>query len=116
MLSDNAKYLISLYSSTATNDSGGGTDIDYLLEQADVPASINTVSANLRLMYAQQDIVVTDTVGILSALLTVTPKPGWKAVAQDTGKSMLYRGIRSGRESIIGIIPPLTYLDCETVL
>jgi hypothetical protein len=116
MLWQNPPHLCSLYSSVATNDDGGGTDITYSLEQAAIPCLINTVSSNTQLMFAQAGITVTNTVGILSSELTTTPKPGWKVVADDTGDSFHIEGIRSGRVSALGTIPPLTYLDCRQIL
>ncbi len=116
MLYDSPPHRMSLYSSSAANDAGGGVDITYTVAQANVACLINTASASTRLMYAQQDIVVTETVGVLSSYLTSIPQPGWKVIADDTGKSLLIHGIRSGRVSALGTIPPLTYLDCSEIL
>lgn len=113
MLYDNPPHLIALYSSVNARDSAGGTVVTYTLVQDDVPCLINTTSANMQLVYAQQQIRVTDTIGILSATLDSTPQPGWKAVADDTGQTFIIRGIRSGRASGMGTIPALTYLDTE---
>lgn len=116
MLWENPPHRVSLYSSTAANDASGGAVETYTAVQSAVPCLINTASANTQLIFAQMQIRVTQTIGILSSELTTTPKPGWKAVADDTGTTLIVRGIRSGRESALGTIPALTYLDCEEFL
>lgn len=116
MLYDSPPHRCSLYASTATNDAGGGVQITYSLVQSAVVCLINTMSANMQLQFAAQQIEVTHTIGIRSDFLTVTPKRGWKAVADDTGHSYEIVGIRSGRVSAMGTIPPLTYLDCKQLL
>lgn len=116
MLYDDPPHRCALYSSTASNDAGGGTGVSYTLVQTSIPCLINTASSNTQLIFAQQGIKVTQTVGILSSVLTSTPQPGWKVVALDTNKDLIVRGIRSGRVSAMGTIPPLTYLDCEELL
>ena len=113
MLYDSPPHSVSLYSSSNAKGTGGGIVTTYTAAQSACPCLINTTAANTALVYAQQQIRVTDTVGILSSDLTSTPQPGWKVVADDTGQTFLVRGIRSGRESALGTIPALTYLDCE---
>lgn len=114
-LFDSPGHSIDLYSSTSANV-GGGVKITYSTDpvQTAVPCSINTASANTQERYAQQQIVVTHTIGIASNLLGSKPQPGWKAVAGDTGETLMIRGIRSGRA--MGSIPAFTYLDVESVL
>lgn len=116
MLYENPPHLVSLYSVATTNQASGGASTTPALIHAACPCLINTASANTQEMYAQKQIRVTDTIGILSSTLDETPKPGWKAIADDTGQTFIIRGIRSGRVSALGTIPPLTYLDCETWL
>ena len=116
MLYDSPPHRVSLYSSTNANDAAGGVVVTYTLEQSAVPCLINTASANTQLVFAQMQIRVMQTVGILSSELTTTPEPGWKAVADDRSTTLIVRGIRSGRESALGTIPALTYLDCEEFL
>lgn len=116
MLYDDCPHSVSLYSSENANDSSGGVVETFTLVQAACPCLINTTSANMQLVYAQNQIRVTDTIGILSSVLTATPKPGWKAIADDTGQTFIVKGIRSGRVSALGTIPPLTYLDVESWL
>ena len=112
MLYDDPPHRVSLYSSAPTNTNAGTATMNYALEQAACPCLINTASANTQVMYAQSQIAVTMTVGILSSALTTTPKNGWK----DTGLTLFVKGIRSGRVSALGTIPPLTYLDCSEFL
>jgi hypothetical protein len=112
MLYDNPPHRISLSSSVNANQ-GAGVVTTYTVVQSAVPCLINTASASTRNVFAQMNIVVTNTVGILSSDLTTTPKPGWKVVVDDTGQTFLIQGIRSGRESALGTIPALTYLDCS---
>jgi len=109
-------HRITLYSSTASNDAGGGTNVSYDVTpvQSAVPCLINTVSANTQALFAQQNISVSNTIAILSSALTSTPQPGWKAVADDTGGSYHVEGIRSGRQ--MGTIPAFTYLDVRQIL
>lgn len=116
MLYDNPPHRVSLYSSVNANDAGGGAVTTYTLVQAACPCLINTASANTQLVFAQQQISVSLTVGILSSDLTSTPQNGWKVVADDTGLTLYVKGIRSGRESALGTIPALTYLDCSEYL
>jgi len=116
MLYDDPPHRISLLRAPTTKDSAGGINIAYVTVQSDVPCLINTASANTVEMYAQQAIAVAMTIGILSSELTATPEPGWKAITDDTGKSAKVLGIRSGRVSALGTIPPLTYLDCSQFL
>jgi hypothetical protein len=116
MLYDDPPHAISLYSSTNAKDAGAGTKTTYHLEQAACPCLINTASANTRLLFAQMQIAVTHTIGILSSALTATPQNGWKVVADDTGASFKIEGIRSGRVSAMGTIPALTYLDVSQLL
>ena len=113
MLYDNPPHRVSLYSSAGANDAGGGVVTTYTLVQSACPCLINTTSANTAVVYAQMNIRVTNTVGILSSDLTTTPKPGWKVITDDASQTFLVKGIRSGRESALGTIPALTYLDCE---
>ncbi len=113
MLYDSPPHRVSLYSVATSNQTSGGASNTPVLVQAACPCLINTTSANTQLVYAQQQIQVSVTIGILSSDLTVTPKPGWKVIADDTGKTATIRGIRSGRVSALGTIPPLTYLDCS---
>ena len=112
MLYDNPPHRISLYSVSNANAASGGATQTPALVQAACPCLINTTSSNTQLVYAQQGVKVAVTVGILSSDLTSTPQPGWKIIADDTGKTAEVMGIRSGRESALGTIPPLTYLDC----
>lgn len=114
MLYNETPHFVSLYSSTNTNDAGGGTKTAYHLEQAALGCQINTASAATQQIFAQMQIRVTITVSILSSRLTATPEPGWKVVADDTGRSFKIEGIRSGRQ--MGTIPPFTYLDCSELL
>lgn len=116
MLHDSPPHSVTLYTTTNTKDAGGGRSSAFTSAQAGVPCLINTASAGTQLRYAQQQIVVSHTIGILSSVLTTTPGPGWKVVADDTSGVFMVRGIRSGRVSALGGIPALTYLDCEQVL
>lgn len=116
MLYDSPPHRVSLSSGPTSRDSAGGINLNYTPVQSDIPCLINTASANTVAMYAQQQITVALTIGILSSVLTATPQPGWKAVADDTGKTASIKGIRSGRVSALGTIPPLTYLDCTEFL
>lgn len=113
MLYDNPPHRVTLYSSQDANDSGGGQVTTYTLAQSACPCLINMTSANTQQVYAQRQIKVTETIGILSSTLTSTPQPGWKVVADDTGRTAIVQGIRSGRVSALGTIPPLTYLDVD---
>lgn len=112
MLYDDPPHRVTLKSSANTKGAGGGNVISYTTQQSDVPCLINTIGASQALVYAQMQIRVTHTVGILSSELTTTPQPGWK-IEDETGKTYLFKGIRSGRVSALGTIPALTYLDCE---
>lgn len=116
MLYDDPPHLISLSRAPTTKDSAGGINIGYVSVQSGIPCLINTASASTVKMYEQQQISVSITIGILSEALTTTPEPGWKAVTDDTGKTAKIQGIRSGRVSALGTIPPLTYLDCSQFL
>lgn len=113
-LYDDPPHRITLSRAPTTKDSSGGINIAYTVAQSDVPCIINTASASTVEMYAQQQIAVSLTIGILSEVLTTTPQPGWKAVTDWNGKSAKILGIRSGLE--MGTIPELTYLDCSQFL
>ena len=116
MLYDDPPHRVSLARAPTSRDSAGGTNIGYSVVQSDIPCLINTASASTVRMYEQQNIAVSITVGILSSELTTTPEPGWRAITDDTGKTAKILGIRSGRVSALGTIPPLTYLDCSQFL
>lgn len=107
-------HRITLASSATSRDAGGGTNIEYTVQQLGVPCIINTASATTQEIYAQQGIRVSLTISILSSVLTVTPQPGWKATADDTFVSYKVQGIRSGRQ--MGTIPAFTYLDVGQML
>lgn len=110
---DNPEHSVSLYSTTPAKDAGGGEVYTFALAQASVPCLINTASASTVELFAQQGVRVTHTVSILSSVLTATPLTSWKAIAADTGTTLMLRGIRSGRA--VGSVPAFTYLDCEEV-
>jgi len=116
MLYDDCPHSVNLYSSAPANTAAGTATMNYTLIQSACPCLINTASASTQALYAQSQIVVTMTVGILSEQLTSTPQNGWKVVAADTGLTLVVKGIRSGRVSALGTIPPLTYLDCSEML
>ena len=109
---DNAPHLCSTYLATSGRDSGGGVLTDYQLAQSNIACLINTASSTTVEMYAQEQITVTHTIGIKSALLTTPVAPGMKVVAD--GASYHVRGIRSGRPFMS--LPAFTYLDCEEQL
>lgn len=116
MLYDNPRQRCSLKTSVNSNDSGGGTETTYTVLQADIPCSINLLTSNQQLKFSQQNIAVTHCIGFKSSVLTTTPVPGLVAVNDRTGKIYQIVGIRSGEESQLGTIVPLTYLDCLELL
>jgi hypothetical protein len=115
-LYDNPRHRVSSYSvSATTRDVGGGSPLTPTLVQSAIPVSINTVSAAEQDLFAQQGIVVTHTVGVLSSLLATTVERGWKLV-DESGNTYHIEGIRSGRASPNGSIPALTYFACRQQL
>ena len=112
-LHDNPPHACTLSRPTASRDGGGGTALTYATLQASVPCSIDTASASERELFAQQGMVVTHTVGILTSKLTTAPARGDKAADPD-GNSYHVHGISRGRA--YGGIPAFTYLHCEEQL
>lgn len=115
-LHDNPPHRITIYGPpTAARDAGGGETITWgTTRQAAAPASINTASASTRELFAQQGIVVSHTIGLLTATLTSDVARGDKVTADDTGDTYIIRGISKGRA--YGGIPPFTYLQVEQQL
>lgn len=109
-LHDNPPHRITLQSSASGTDSGGGVQLTYTTVQSSVPASISTASASERDIFAQQGIVVSHTIGLLTSALTTAPARGWK-VLDESGNSYHVRGISAGRS--YGSVPPFHYLFCE---
>jgi hypothetical protein len=115
-LHDNPRHRASLYSVASGTDNGGGTTLAYTLAQSAIAVSINTASASTQELFAQQNIVVTHTIGVLTSKLTSTPQRGWKVVADDTSDAYHVEGIRRGRQSPNGSIPALTYLQVRQIM
>lgn len=114
MLWDNPPHRISTYSVVSGTDPGGGNTSAFTLAQSGVKCLINTASSSTRDLYARDEITVTHTIGIKSALLTTAITPGMKAVATDTNANYHVKGIRNGRAAVG--LPAFTYLDCEELL
>jgi hypothetical protein len=113
-LHDNPPHRVTTYTSDASRDLGGGTAITYTAAQAALPCSIDTASASERELFAQQGIVVTHKIGILTAAITTAIVRGMKVVTNDRSESYHVRGISAGRT--YGSIPPFTYLFVEQQL
>jgi hypothetical protein len=113
-LHDNPRHRASLYSVASGTDNGGGTTLAYTLAQSAIAVSINTASASTQELFAQQNIVVTHTIGVLTSKLTSTPQRGWKVVVGSAAYHI--EGIRSGRASPNGTIPALLYLQVRELL
>jgi hypothetical protein len=115
-LHDNPRHRVTSYTSTSARDGSGGTTTTYTLAQSDIAVSINTASSSTRELYSRRDIVVTHTVGVLTAKLTTAWVEGMKLVTDDRSESYKINGLRGGRQSPNGAIPALTYADCEQLL
>lgn len=113
-LYDSPPHLITTYTSAAARDAGGGEVITYTAAQAALPCSIDTAGASEQLLFAQQGIVVTHKIGILTSAITTPITRGMKVVTDDRSESYHVRGISAGRS--YGNIPPFTYLYAEQIL
>jgi molybdopterin synthase catalytic subunit len=111
-LHDNPPHRVTTYTSVTDNDDGGGgTALTFTTAQSALPCSIDTASASERELFAQQGIVVTHKIGILTSAITTAIVRGMKVVTDDRSESYHVRGISAGRS--YGSIPAFTYLFCE---
>lgn len=113
-LHDNPPHRITTYTSEAARDLGGGTVITYTAADSALPCSIDTASAGEQTLFAQQGIVVTHKIGILTSAITTTIVRGMKVVTDDRSESYHVNGISAGRA--YGGVPALTYLFVEQQL
>ncbi len=113
-LHTNPPHAVTTYTVTSSTDSGGGVSLTYASAQSAVACSINTAGASERELFAQQGVVVTHTIGFLTATLTTALSRGMKFVADDTGLAFHVRGISHGRS--YGGVPAFTYAYCEQQL
>lgn len=116
-LYSNPPHRADVYSAmSVTRDGGGGTVIMYSSSpvQSSLPCSINTADSRTVEQFAQQGMVVTHTVGVLSSALTLPIERGWKVVNTRTSKAFHVQGISDGEA--YGTIPRLTYLHCVETL
>ncbi len=113
-LYDDPPMSVSTYTVTTARDSGGGQAFTYTLAQSGVACSINMASASTQREYAQDQIVVTNTISALLGSWSPVVTRGMKVVADDTQAVYIVEGIRNGRA--YGNIPALTYLDVRELL
>ena len=113
-LHHNPPHRVTSHTVVSSTDGGGGVTLTYTAAQSAIPCSINTASASERVLFAQQGMVVTHTIAILSSAITTPIVRGMKVVADDTGLSFHVNGISAGRS--YGNIPAFTYLHCEQQL
>ena len=109
-LHDNPPHSVTLSRPTTSRDAGGGTAVTYSALQSGVPCSINTAGAGEQELFAQQGMVVTHTVAILTSKLTTAPQRGDK-LTDENGLSYHVKGFSAGRR--YGSIPAFTYCYCE---
>lgn len=107
-------HRVTVYTSDASRDGGGGTEIEWTVFQAAVPCSINTASANEAEYYARRDIAVSHTVAFLASVLSTPLTEGMKLISDDRSENYHIRGIRYGRA--YGSIPAFLYADVEQAL
>ena len=113
-LHDSPPHSVNTYTVESSRDSGGGTVLSYTLAQSALACSIDTAGASEQLLFAQQNIVVTHKIGVLTSAITTPITRGMKVVTADRGESYHVRGISPGRS--YGGVPPFTYLFCELQL
>ena len=113
-LYDNPPHRVTTYTSEASRDAAGGTVVTYTAAQAALPCSIDTAGAGEREIFAQQGVVVTHKIGVLTSKITTAIVRGMKVVTDDRSESYHVRGISAGRS--YGSVPAFTYLFCEQIL
>lgn len=113
MLFDNPPHRVSIYSTSTSQDAGGGVTLNYSATpaQAAVPCLLNTASARTVDWYSQSGNLVSHTVAFASSALAVALTNDMKFTDDDTGKTYKIVGIRAGRA--MGTVPALTYADVQ---
>lgn len=112
-LYDDPPHTCTIYSSSNAADSAGGHATTYAVRQASVPCSIGPPEASTQLRFAQANIEIVATIGILTEKLTSAVQRGDKVVGSDS-RSYHLEGIAAGEA--YGNIPQFTYLHCSALL
>jgi hypothetical protein len=118
-LFDTPPHSVTIYGPpTTSRDAGGGESVTWpTTRQSAVPCLINTATSSTQNLFAQQGIVVTHTISILSGVLASAVARGDKVVADDNSAVYHIEGIRSGRNvRTYGRTPEFTYLEVREQL